>query len=180
MMLGNVERFEIVVGRFYFRTLDYAETDRGENPLKFLEGLANQMPRTEWALDTGKRKIDFVVRRNGLLRGRLDYPLAFRDNGFDVRFKFVQLLTNGWLQLRRRCLQPVIGDLSEDSCFAAGPSEDEGLQTFSVGTMSYGFSVESLARLGEHLRNDFGSLRAELLKRLRCGVVVVHRRCAWL
>jgi hypothetical protein len=96
-----------------------------------------------------------------------------------VSFELVQLLTDGGFQLRRRSLQPIIRDLREDSRFAAGPSEDESLQTFSVGRMNYGFFVEALACLSEQLRNDFGSPCAEPLKRLRCGVVVGRHRWAW-
>ena len=97
MMLGNVEGFEIVIGRFDLRAFDNAETNRGENSLKFFEGLADQMPRAESALDAGKREIDFVALGSGLFRRSFHRPLAFCDNGFDVRLELVQLLSYGGL-----------------------------------------------------------------------------------
>jgi hypothetical protein len=94
--------------------------------------LPDQVARTESALDPRKRKIDFVALGSRLFRRSFHRPLAFCDNGFNVRLELVQLLTDGGLQFRRRSLQPVIRDLREDSRFAAGPSEDESLQTFPV------------------------------------------------
>ncbi len=88
-MLGNVERFKVVVGRLDLRALDHAETDRGENPLKFFERLPDKVARAESALDPRKRKIDFVARRRRLFRRSFHRPLAFCDNGFNVRLELV-------------------------------------------------------------------------------------------
>ncbi len=89
VMLGNVERFKVVVGRLDLRALDHAETDRGENPLKFFERLPDKVARAESALDPRKRKIDFVARRRRLFRRSFHRPLAFCDNGFNVRLELV-------------------------------------------------------------------------------------------
>ena len=47
MVLGDVERLEIVVGRLDFRPFDHGEADGKKNPLKLFVGLADQVPR-QW------------------------------------------------------------------------------------------------------------------------------------
>ena len=47
MVLGNVERLEIVVGRLDFRPFDHAEADGKKNALEFFVGLADQVPRAD-------------------------------------------------------------------------------------------------------------------------------------
>ena len=76
MVLGNIERLEIVVGRLDFGAFDHAEADRKENALKFFVGLANQVARADGALDAGKRKINLIARRGGLFRGGFDRRAA--------------------------------------------------------------------------------------------------------
>jgi hypothetical protein len=54
MMLRNIQRLEIVVGRFDFGSSDDAEADRAEDAQQFVVGLADQMARANAALDAGK------------------------------------------------------------------------------------------------------------------------------
>ena len=39
MMLGNIQRFKIVIGRFDLGTFHHAESNRGENAQQLLVGL---------------------------------------------------------------------------------------------------------------------------------------------
>ena len=70
MMLGNIQRFEVVVGRFDFGSRDHAETDCGEDAQKFVVGLADQVTRANSALDAGEGELNFVASRSGLFRRR--------------------------------------------------------------------------------------------------------------
>jgi hypothetical protein len=47
MMLGNVERFEIVIGSFDFRAFDDRKADRAEDAVELFVGLADKMLRAE-------------------------------------------------------------------------------------------------------------------------------------
>ena len=81
MMLGNIQRFEIVVRRFDFGAFDHAEANRGENALQFFVGLADQVARADGALDAGKRKVDFFTG----WRCCVLQPLLFRRVFADIR-----------------------------------------------------------------------------------------------
>ena len=74
MMLGNVERLEIVVRRFDLRPFDHAEADGKKNALELFVGLADQVPRAERALDAGQREVDVIAG----LRLLFPRPLRFR------------------------------------------------------------------------------------------------------
>ena len=58
MELRDVQRFEIVVGRFDFGAFDDGEADRKENVLDFLENLADEVMRADGADDAGEREVD--------------------------------------------------------------------------------------------------------------------------
>ena len=171
MVLGNVERLEIVVRRFDFRPFDHAEADREENALEFFVGLADQVARADRALDAGKRKIDLIARRRGLLRGRFDFLRAFLRACFDVRLELVQFLADDALQFRRRRFQPVVGDQREDAGLAASPVHDKSAPAFRVRGMNVRPARRIAGALRRIVRND--SRRescAELRERLRCGI----------
>src|SRR5690348_3073632 len=68
MKFGNVERFEIVVGRFNFGTFDNGETDGEEDVFDFLEDLADQMVRADGAADAGEREVNAIAGEGGLVR----------------------------------------------------------------------------------------------------------------
>ena len=57
MVLGDIERFEIVVGRLDLRPFDHAKSDREEDAQQFVERLPDQVPRPDGALDARKRKV---------------------------------------------------------------------------------------------------------------------------
>src|SRR6266850_1351334 len=54
MEFGNVERFEVVIGRLDFRAFDDGEADGEEDVLDFLEDLADQVTRADGAEDAGE------------------------------------------------------------------------------------------------------------------------------
>ena len=55
MKFGNVERFEIVVGRFDFGAFDNGEADGNKDVFDFLQDLADQVMGADGALDAGER-----------------------------------------------------------------------------------------------------------------------------
>ena len=77
MVLGNIQRFEIVVRRFDFRAFDHAEADREKNALQLFVCLADQVARADRALDAGKREID-LSRPAPLVPRPLRFRLALR------------------------------------------------------------------------------------------------------
>ncbi len=58
MMLGDVERLEVVVRRLDLGPLDNAEPDRKKNPLQLFVRLPDKVPRPDRPLDARKRKIN--------------------------------------------------------------------------------------------------------------------------
>ena len=76
MVLGNIERLEIVVRRLDFRPFDHAEADGEKNALQLFVGLPDQVARADRALDAGKRKIDLIARLRRFARRRLRSPCA--------------------------------------------------------------------------------------------------------
>ena len=89
MVLGNVERLEIVVRRLDLGPFDDAEANREKYSLKLFVGLANYVARADRALDAGKREIDFIACLRSLIRSGFHlYALRF-ERRLDVRFEFV-------------------------------------------------------------------------------------------
>ncbi len=69
MVLGNVQRLEIVVRRFDFGAFDDAEADGAKDALQLFVRLANHVARADCALDARQREINFVAELRGLFRG---------------------------------------------------------------------------------------------------------------
>ena len=84
MEFGNVEGFEIVVGRFDFRAFDDGEADGEEDVFDLLEDLADQMVRADGADDPGEREVDAFAGEGGFVRARFDRAAARFDFRFDV------------------------------------------------------------------------------------------------
>src|ERR1700735_3846947 len=101
MMLGDVERLEIVVRRFALGPFHHAEADREENALQLFVRLANDVARADGPLDAWERKIDLVARLCRALSRRFDFLAFFLKRGFDVRLQLVEFLPDRALQLRR-------------------------------------------------------------------------------
>ena len=128
MVLGNIERLEIVIGRLDFRPLDHAEADGEENALELFVGLANQVPRANRALDAGQRKINLIARGGRLFPSSIFGSCERRKLPFDMSLQRVEALANGGLDLFGCGLQPVIADLGQDSRFPAEPLHARGFQ----------------------------------------------------
>ena len=91
MMLGNIQRLEIVVRRFDFGSGDDAEADRGENAQKFVVGLADQVARADGALDAGKRKVNFVASRSAVCSAVAVFSAAERGDSIPSMCDFSAL-----------------------------------------------------------------------------------------
>ena len=83
-MLGNVERFEIVVRRFNFGAFHDGEADGEEDIFDFLENLADEMVRADGTNDAGEGKVDFLVGGNRFGRGFLGGNTEGLQVGFDM------------------------------------------------------------------------------------------------
>ena len=121
MVLGNVERFEIVVRRFDFRAFDDREANREENVFDFLKNLANEVMRTDRADDTGKREVNAVFRARGCFGSGFDGSAARFDLRIDMSAQFVQGSADGAFEFGRRRLQPIVGNQTEHTGFATEP-----------------------------------------------------------
>ena len=121
MVLGNIERLEVVVGSFHLRPGDHGVAERKKNPLDFLEGLPQRMPRAERADHAGKRKVFALARKRRLFGRGFDRRAPRFERRFDVRLEFIERLADRALQFRLRGLEPRVGDLREHAGFAAEP-----------------------------------------------------------
>src|SRR6185437_3863581 len=74
MVLGDVERLEIVVSGFNFRTFDDRKTNRSEDAIQLFVSLADEMLRAERTRDSGKREIEAVARGCCFERGGFSDP----------------------------------------------------------------------------------------------------------
>ena len=131
MVLGNVERLEIVVGRLDLRPFDHAEPDGEENPQQLVERLPDQVPRADRPLHARQREIDLIPSRGRMFRRRFNFLALFFERRFDVRLQLLKFLADYPLELRRRCLQPVVGDVRENPGLAADPSVTQNLPLLS-------------------------------------------------
>jgi len=84
MMLGNIQRFEIVVRRFDFRAFDDRKADREEDVFDFLHHGANQVVCADRSNDAGERQVDAIFARGSYLLGRFDFEAFFLQFGFNV------------------------------------------------------------------------------------------------
>ena len=76
MMLGNVERLEIVVRRLHLRPGHHGEAERKKNALNSSKVCRNRCREPSGALDAGKRKIDLVACGSGLFGRSFDFAAA--------------------------------------------------------------------------------------------------------
>ncbi len=83
MKFRNVERLEIVIRRFDFRTFDHGKSDGHENVFDFLKNPANQMARPEGTHDARKRKVHALITRP-LFLGVLYFQVNLIELGLDV------------------------------------------------------------------------------------------------
>ena len=85
MVLGNIERLEIVVRRFHLRPGNHGVAERKKNPLDFLERLPQRVPRAERPHHAGKREVFALARERRLFRRGFDRRAPRFERRFDVR-----------------------------------------------------------------------------------------------
>ena len=166
MMLGNIQRLEIVVGRLDFGPFDDAEAQRKKNPLDFGEGLPQQVARAEGADDAGQREIDVVARQRRDLPRPLTRCCAARRasarHAYAARSEPAPRRAS--VPARRR-LQPLIGDAREHAGFAADPGIAQRLPRGFVRRAG-GVPIEGVAQFGEQRLDSRGDWSAEACERL--------------
>src|SRR5271170_4895014 len=148
MMLGNVERLEIVVRRFDFGAGDDAEADGGEDAQKFVVGLADQVARADRALDAGEREVNFVAGCGALFHRCFLFSRERSDSCFYVRLQRVETLADGGFDLFGCRLQPVLGNLGKNSRLAAQPLYSRDAQINRINILS-SVAIECRAQLTE-------------------------------
>jgi hypothetical protein len=89
MVLGNIQRFEVVVGCFNLGAFHHAESDRSKNAQKFFVGLPDQVTRADGAIDAGKRKINFFAGRRGRFASIPNHRTKPGQHRIDLSFKCV-------------------------------------------------------------------------------------------
>ena len=132
MVLGNIERLEVVVRRLHLRPGNHGVAERKKNPLDLLERLPQRVPRAERADDAGKREVFALARERRLFGRGFDRRAPRFERRFDVRFQFIERLADGALQLRLRGLEPVLGDLRKHAGFAAEPGVAQQISKLPV------------------------------------------------
>src|ERR1051326_1555749 len=155
MKFRNIQRFEIVVRRFDFRTFHHGKSYGYKNIFDFLEDLADQMTRTDRTDDSRKGEVRALFRRGGLVRSRLDGRTAHIHLRFHVRAKFIQACSNGAFEVWRGRLQPIVGDAGKNARFPAEPSVTE--------LFELGFAVHG-GNCGVEVRANFREQRRNLLR----------------
>ncbi len=90
MEFRNVERLEIVVGRFDFGAFDDGEADGDEDVFDLLEDLTDQVMRADGACDAGEREVDVFACEGRLVGAGFDGLAAGFDLAFDVSAEFVE------------------------------------------------------------------------------------------
>ena len=119
MMFGNVEGLEIVV-----RRLDSGPSTTLKPIERKMRWSSSNVWRIRWradgALYAGKRQIDFVARRQRLVRQPFPFhALSSRKNSMWALSLFSSWPTTALFRWRR--LQPVVSDPREDTGLAAQP-----------------------------------------------------------
>ncbi len=170
MMLGNVERLEVVVGRLDFGALDHAEAQRKEDTLDLRKCLPQQMTRTDRTVHSGQREIDPVaVKRSGSRRRFRRLPQNL-EAVLDVRTQFVEVSADRGAQCGRRRLQPILGDASEHAGLAADPGVAQRPPR-GIFVNVHGRAI----KLGAHFVKATWNIRrfgnAQLRQRFGCRVV---------
>ncbi len=149
-MFGNVERLEIVVGRFDLRAFDDTEAEREKNALDLFVGLADEMVRADGPLDAGKREID---RRSSdqISHGQF---CGF-DCGFERAAQLIQPGADCLFVLGRSGLEPIFGDARANAVAAAEPFHAESFQRIGAANLR-GLTVGKSAQFGEERRSVRG------------------------
>ena len=119
MEFGDVQRFEIVIGRFDFGAFNDGETDGKENVFDFLKDLADQVMRTDGAEDAGEREVDAVAVRRNLFRTLFSSDPKCFEGFFDVALELVQRLTDNGFQSGRSGLKPIFRDEGEHTSLSS-------------------------------------------------------------
>jgi hypothetical protein len=84
VVLGNIQRFEIVVRRFDFRAFDDGKADGKKDVFNFLHHRADQMVRANRTNHAREREVDAIFCRGSYLLGHLDFEAFFLQFGFNV------------------------------------------------------------------------------------------------
>src|SRR6266481_3537610 len=113
MELRDVQRFEVVIGRFDFGAFDDGEADGEENVLDFLKDLADEVMRADGANDAGEREVHAIAVRRNLFRSLFSSDPKCFEGFFDVALELVQRLTDNGFQSRRSGLKPIFRDEGE-------------------------------------------------------------------
>src|SRR6267378_1548066 len=161
MEFGNVERFEVVIGRFDFGAFNDGEADGEENVLDFLENLADQMMRADGADDAGEREVDAIASERGFFRARLDCGTARLDLSFRMRAQLVELLADRAFQLRWSRLEPIVGNLCKNAGLAAEPCITELFPGRFV-MRGNAIGIEASTKISEERGKFLGPCDAEL------------------
>jgi len=121
MVLGDVERFEVVVGRLDFRPFDYRESDGKENALELFVGLADQVAGANRALDARQGKIDLIARGGCAFCCSFEFLALGFQCRFDMRLELLKFLADDRLEFLGCGLEPVVADQHERTRFPADP-----------------------------------------------------------
>ena len=167
MVLGNVERLEVVVRSFHLRPGNHRVAERKKNPFDLLERLPQRMARAERANHARKGEIFALARERRLIGRGLDFRAPQFERRFDVRLQFVEGLSDRPLQFGLCRLEPGFGDLREHAGFAAEPIVAEGFPgVFVEGTR--GILLKSQPQFRKANAHLIGGRSVERGKRLSC------------
>src|SRR6266403_758126 len=122
---GNVQGFEIVVGRFNFGAFDDGEADGNEDVFDFLEDLADQVMGADGADYAGEGEVHPLARQRRFFRAGLDGETPGFDLRLGVGAHCVQRHADGALQLWSGRPEPVVRNERERAGFAAQPAVAE-------------------------------------------------------
>ncbi len=111
MVLRNIQRFKVVVGRFDFRPGNCRVAQRKENPLQLRNRLPQDVRRADAGRDARQGQIFALAQQSSLLSGGFHLRLLARHHRFDMRLEFVQRRSHRALQFRRGRFKPVVGNL---------------------------------------------------------------------
>src|SRR5258707_7079583 len=148
MVLGDVERLKVVVGRFDFRAFYDGETDGKENVLDVLEVLTDEVVRADGAYDAGQREIDTLAGAGRFFRAGFNTFTALFDFGLDVGAQLIEFLADAPLEFLSGGFEPIISDFRQHAGFAGQPGVAKILPRRIVAR-ARAFFVEAVAPIGE-------------------------------
>ncbi len=176
MMLGNIQRFEIVVGRFDLGAFDDAESDRQRKCAAALRRSGGSGGACRWRARCREAKGRFSRGLRGLFRGSFDFCALFLNARFDMRLELVQLLTDGAFQFRRRRFQPIVGDLRETRPICGRSIQQARSSSFLDPSIESHLLIKGRRNSAKQCGNLPASSRAELGERLVVGSFIVMVR----